>query len=96
MQKGRFEWRRHALEQMAARGLAQAAVIEVLTAGEKIEDYPHDRPYPSALFLGWVKGEPLHVVAALDDADDRGYIITTYRPDEETFEADYRTRREKT
>ncbi len=78
---------------MDARGVASAAVIGVLTNGVRIEDYPDDKPHPSALFLGWVEGEPLHVVAALDEANQWAYIITAYHPDEEHFEADYRTRR---
>lgn len=89
----RFEWRRHVLEQMAARGLRCADVIEVVLAGELIEEYLDDWPHPSALFMGWVGDGPLHVVAALDDRNRWAYIITAYRPDEEHFESDWRTRR---
>ncbi len=91
----RFEWRKHVLERMATRGLSQAAVLEAITTGEMIEHYSDDEPYPSALFLGWVQGEPLHVVAAFDEASNWAYIITAYRPDEEYFEADFRTRRKR-
>ena len=90
---GRFEWRQHVLQRLAERGIRQAAVVEVLQAGERIEDYPEDVPYPSALFLGWVEGKPLHVVAALDAPAQWAYIITAYEPDLEHFESDYRTRK---
>jgi len=90
---GRFDWRRHVLERLAERGIDQAAVVGVLTSGECIEDYPEDEPYPSALFMGWAHGTPLHVVAALDGQHDWAYIITAYEPDPEHFEPDYRTRR---
>jgi len=33
-------------------------VKEVLLSGEIIEDYPDSKAYPSALFLGCIKGEP--------------------------------------
>lgn len=90
---GRIEWRKHAVQRLAERGLMQAAVLEVLIAGEKIQDYARDKPFPSALFLGYYQGKPLHVVAACDDITEQVFIITAYEPSLETFEPDYRTRR---
>jgi len=90
---GWFEWRKHVLQRLAERGISQAAVLEVLHSGERIEDYPSDVPYPSALFLGWIEGKPIHVVAALDAEHNWAYIITAYEPDLDHFELDYRTRR---
>jgi len=68
-------------------------VIDVLMLGEEIEDYPADKPYPSALFLGWIEDRPLHVVVALDEETQWAYIITAYEPSLEYFEADFKTRR---
>ena len=93
---GRFEWRKHVLQRLAERGIRQASVVEVLLRGERIEDYPDDRPYPSALFFGMAEGKPLHAVAALDETDEWAYVITVYEPDLEHFEADYKTRRKGT
>ncbi len=62
--------------------------------GEAIEDYSAERPAPTILVLGWEGGRPLHVVVALD-AEGQASIITAYKPDQETFEADYRTRRQR-
>jgi Domain of unknown function (DUF4258) len=91
--QGRLEWQRHALERMVERGITRADVREVLLGGERIEEYPKDRPLPSGLFLSWVRGRPLHVVAAFDMANRTVAIITTYEPTVEYFEADFRTRR---
>lgn len=91
--QGRLEWQRHALERMVERGITRADVLEVLFSGERIEDYPGDRPLPRALFLNWVRGRPLHVVAAFDMDNRTVAIITTYEPTLEYFEADFRTRR---
>ena len=88
-----FEWRQHVLQRLAERGIRQAAVLEVLRSGERIEDYPEDMPYPSALFLALVEGKPLHVVVALDAQAQWAYIITAYGPDLEHFDPDYRTRK---
>lgn len=90
---GRIEWRKHILQKLAERGLPQSAVLEVLLVGEKIRDYAEDKPFPSALFLGYAADKPLHVVAACDEARERVFIIMAYEPSLEIFEPDYRTKR---
>lgn len=95
LRAGRFEWRRHVLVRLAQRDIRQTDVLEVLDAGEVIEDYPRDRPFPSALFFGVIRGMALHVVAAHDPEEDRAYIVTAYEPDLEQFEEDFRTRRRR-
>lgn len=92
VENGEIEWQRHALERMMEREISRDIVKEVLLSGELIEDYPDDKPYPSALFLGRVKGEPFHVVTAFDSESSYCFIITAYRPDLEHFESDYKTR----
>jgi hypothetical protein len=93
IEHGRIEWLRHAFERMMERNISRDTVKEVLLNGEIIEDYPDDKPYPTALLLGMVKGEPFHVVAALDSENTRCFVITAYKPDLEHFEPDYKTRR---
>ncbi len=93
----RFEWSVHALGRMARRGIRQEDVIRTLDMGRRIEDYPKDGPYPSALFLGTAgDGGPLHVVAAYDAANAWGYVVTAYVPDAKLFEEDWATRRRTT
>jgi hypothetical protein len=93
MAAGRFEWSLHALERMARRGIRQDDVARTAGEGERIEDYPEDRPYQSALFLGSMRGAaPLHV-AAYDAERDCAYVITAYVPDAIRFEVDWKTRR---
>jgi uncharacterized protein DUF4258 len=91
--QGRLEWQRHALERMVERGITRAEVQEVLLGGERIEDYPRDRPLPSGLSPSRARGRPLHVGAAFDMAARTVAIITTYEPTLEYLEADVRTRR---
>jgi hypothetical protein len=73
--------------------MAQSAVIETLRSGELIRDYAEDKPFPSALFLGYVGDRPLHVVASCDEQNRRVFIITAYEPSLDIFESDYRTKR---
>ena len=90
---GRIEWRKHVLQKLAERALSQQAVREVLLSGERIRDYTEDKPFPSALFLGYVVGQPLHVVAACDETRQQAFVITAYVPSLDVFEPDYRTKR---
>ena len=77
----------HCMERMSRRGIGLSEVKQAIMEGIIIEDYPDDFPYPSALILG----NALHVVAGV--GDDRLWLITTYRPDPDHWEADLRTRR---
>jgi hypothetical protein len=90
---GRIEWRKHVLQKLAERGIPQQAVRDVMVQGERIRGYSDDRPFPSALFLGYVSGKPFHVVAACNEANQQVLVITAYEPSLEIFEADYRTKR---
>ncbi len=89
----RVEWRKHVLQKLAERNISQDSVIEVILNGERIQDYTEDRPFPSALFLAYVGGKPLHVVAAYDETKRLSYIITAYEPSLDVFESDYKTRK---
>ncbi|MCL4512122.1 MAG: DUF4258 domain-containing protein [Bacteroidetes bacterium] len=67
--------------------------MRVLLSGEQIEDYPDDKPFPSALFLGFPSNQAIHVVASFDEESDYVYIITAYQPTFDYFESDYKTRK---
>jgi hypothetical protein len=90
---GNVGWQRHSLERMLERGISRASVKQVLLDGKIIEDYADNKPFPSALFFGRQNEQPLHVVAAFDEANGMCYIITAYHPDKEHFKLDFSTRR---
>lgn len=60
-----------------------------------IEDYPVlHRPLPDCLVLAWLMpGEPVHAVVAIDLERDRIFMVTVYKPSEEEWEDDWRTRK---
>lgn len=91
----RIEWQKHALERMAERNVLRSTVIDVLLTGERIEDYPDDTPFPSALFFKLIEQKPIHVVVAYDYISKWTFIITAYEPTIEHFETNFKTRREK-
>lgn len=68
-------------------------VRQILLAGEVIQQYPEDRPYPSRLVLGWHGSRPIHVVAAYNVDDRETIVITVYEPDPDQWEPDFRRKR---
>ena len=92
-EQGQIEWQRHCLQRMVERGISRHDVIQVISQGERIADYPEDRPLPSALILGVIDRRPLHVVVALNSDLKKAFVITVYEPDLEHFEPDFKTRR---
>ena len=86
----------HARREMQAEPLGSigvAEVLEVLEAGEIIEEYPDDTPYPSCLVLGRTRGgRALHVVCAPVPAEGRLIIVTTYQPDPTRWDPEFRLR----
>ena len=56
-------------------------------------DYPDDKPLPIKLILGFSNGRPIHVVLAYDAANETGYVITAYVPDENIWNNNYKSRR---
>lgn len=86
---------KHALTRIRERHISISEIGECINAGEIIEQYPDDWPFPSCLIFGAVQsGRILHVVAS--EEGDGGRIITAYEPDTITFEDDLKTRRKKT
>lgn len=89
----RVFWQRHALERMVERRIRREDVIAVVLSGEIIEEYPDDRPFASALYLGWCNTRPLHVVIAFDASDCMVHVVTAYEPDSDRFGPEFRVRR---
>ncbi|OGP57046.1 MAG: hypothetical protein A2V67_00665 [Deltaproteobacteria bacterium RBG_13_61_14] len=83
----------HAVKRMFERKISKEDVVEVLKRGELIEEYPDDVPFPSFLLLGWVRGQALHVVAALEKQNQTCYVITVYPPDLHLWDEHFRKRR---
>lgn len=86
----------HARQEMEGEPFGAIRVEEVLQsleAGEILEEYPEDFPYPSCLVLGRTKtGRALHVVCAPVLSEDRLIIITTYHPDPNLWDSEFRRR----
>jgi len=88
-------WSRHAVTELVAEDLTRYQVERALQGCELVEDYPAlHRALPDCLVLGWLtRVEPLHAVVAIDLGRDRIFMVTVYRPSEEEWEDDWRTRK---
>ena len=93
MDYGTIKFSGHAVRQMFARAVSVDDVAGLVRDGEIIKEYPDDKPYPSFLILGFVRGSAVHVVVALDEAAKTAIVITAYIPDEQLWSDDFRRRR---
>ena len=92
--KARFEFSKHAVDQVILRGISVQEVREAIASGEVIEDYPDDKYGPSCLILGTTQaGRPLHVQCSYPSRP-LIKVITLYEPDPALW-IDFRTRRSK-
>jgi len=67
-------------------------VVNALTNGEIIEQYPSDYPFPSCLVLGYTKaGKALHIVCGSNG--EELWLITAYIPSTADWTEDFRQRR---
>jgi uncharacterized protein DUF4258 len=92
---GRVRISDHADEQAAADKLTVEEIFASVLAGEIIEDYPSDRPYPSCLVFGpSSRNEPVHSVWAYTSKTGWAVLVTVYLPDPERW-VDPRTRKSR-
>jgi hypothetical protein len=91
----KIRWSRHGIIELFNEGWERTTVEAALQQCEVIENYPtRHRPLPDCLVLGWLEtGEPIHAVIAIDEANDRLFVVTVYKPSAEEWKDDWRTRR---
>ena len=82
----------HGFKRLRNRGITVADLLSGIKSGEIIEQYPDDYPYPSCLVLGiTVNNEHIHIVCGV--GDNKLWIISSYLPALDRWEADYKTRK---
>jgi hypothetical protein len=90
--KGLYEYSKHAVDQSILRNISVADVVEAIGSGVIIEDYPDDKYGPSCLILGFTAANrPLHIQCTTDVREILK-IITLYEPDDDLW-IDLRIRR---
>ena len=94
VRQNQFRLSKHATKRMDFRGRTLADIQQTILAGEVIQEYPQEKPYPEYLFLGYPHGpdDPCYVVVA---SKDETILVTVHDYDPEVYEPDHRTRRQK-
>lgn len=91
--QSKIKWSAHASARIQQRGISRQDILNCVMGGEIIEQYPDHWLNPACLIFGYnVNNRVIHVVAGLDDYV---HIVTAYYPNEEKFESDLRTRKER-
>jgi hypothetical protein len=93
MECSSIRFSRHAIQRMFEHGISVDPVVETLSRGETVEEYPDDTPHPSSLLLGWSDARPVHVVVSQDPASMLCVVITVYVPDSIRWDKDFKRRR---
>ena len=84
----------HGQLRLHERKISVDDVMNAIDNGEIIEQYPEDFPFPSCLILGLaVASMYIHVVVSMNDG--KIYLITAYVPSADKWEADWKTRKER-
>ncbi|HID27382.1 MAG TPA: DUF4258 domain-containing protein [Methanosarcinales archaeon] len=82
IRSGRIRITDHADEEAQNDRLSYEEIFFSVLAGEIIEYYPEDKPYPSCLVYGRTfKDEPVHSVWAYNEETKWAVLVTVYRPD---------------
>lgn len=85
----------HADEEMQNDFLTLSDTFSSVINGEIIENYPHDKPFPSCLIFGMsLKNEPIHSVWGFNNKNSWAVLITVYRPDSNLWQ-NFRVRKKK-
>jgi hypothetical protein len=68
-------------------------LVEAIESGEIIAKYQSDKPFPSRLILKFVSGKPIHIVVAQNPVSFECILITTYVPDQNILNPDFKTKK---
>lgn len=90
----KVDWTNHCLNRLSKRNISISDVKHGINNGKIIEYYYNDYPFPSCLILGTtINNEAIHIVCGI--SNNYVHMITAYRPDNDKWEDDMKTRREK-
>ena len=84
------EYSNHSVFKLIEREISVDDVEAILETGEVIKEYLNDKPYPSFLILGFIKGKPIHIVTAY--YKKTCIIITAYWVDKTKWDDNYKNK----
>ena len=92
--EGHIKWTAHTLERMQERDIEPSDVVNCITNGKIIEQYPQAYPYPACLILG-TKDDHTSLHAVVGYGSGFIWIITAYKPDANEWANGFTVRKEQ-
>ena len=92
MECDNLHFSRHAFERMFQRGIDPKTVALIVAEAETIFEYPDDKPFPSALLLGFYREQAIHAVVARS-LEGKCHLVTIYWPDPSIWDETFKRRR---
>jgi len=77
---------------MFQRGIDPAAVAHIVAEAEIVFEYHDDKPFPSALLLGFYGTQAIHAVVGRSEAGEC-HLVTMYWPDPAIWDETFKRRR---
>ena len=95
VREGHMVWTYHIGRRLETRAIGRSAIVAATETYEVVESYPDDKYLPSYLVLAWHEGEAFHILFGTDVSERNVRVVTAYRPSNEEWEADLKTRRRR-
>ncbi len=86
-------WTFHVTMRLRGRYIPRRTILESVESYEVIDAYPSDKYLPSYLVFCRHEGSVFHALFAADVQGKNVRLVTAYRPSEEEWEPDLKTRR---
>ena len=93
VRRGKIYWTYHVNMRLHERYIPRTWILNSTDSYEIIEKYPEDKYLPSYLVYARHDRQIFHIHIALDENHDMVRIITTYKPSQDKWEVDGKTRR---
>ena len=78
---------------LKGRFVSREFILDAVDTYEIVEAYPRDKYLPSYLVLARRAGDAIHVLFAADVEGDNVRVVTAYRPSQDEWGDDLKTRK---
>jgi len=88
-----IRWTYHVNMRLKGRFISREEILSSIDTFEIIEEYPKDKYLPSYLIYAKYQDQIFHIQIAVDIENNNTIIITAYKPTNEKWKKDLKTRK---
>ena len=92
-QQRKIGWTYHVNMRLGQRCITREQLFASIDTFQIIEEYQEDRFLPCYLLFAELESRAVHIVVAVDEAEDNIRIVTAYEPDPHLWDASFKLRR---